>query len=454
VGHVTETDVQLFVSGRMAGSALRAVVRHILGCAACRSRVGCFAPVLDDEEPVPSEAPEPALDVYDAAVDRALAGVGRHVAFWAEEKTHSERLLERARERPDLEDSGRFAGLSARTHGWAWVETQLALSFELRYRDPHRMLMTTFALTGALEDLGSKKIDRGRYTPGILSALKTHVWIEFANAARLNHHYDDAEEALSNAAKLLNEETLDPFLAGRHLDIEASLRMDQRRLGEALDLLNKLHRHYLELGETHLAGRTLISKGIALYYDDRPHEAVSALREGLKRIDRQRDPMLRARASHDLLTALVEIGEFLEASEILLESGLRQAFIDDPLNLLKLRGVEGKIFAGLGKLHRAEEILAQVREGFLLQGREYDSVAVGLELAGVLLRQGRSAEVENLAEEALETLKDLPVSPEALRAVRYLRAACRQREASAGLVQEVVSFLNRLEHHPDLRFRA
>jgi tetratricopeptide (TPR) repeat protein len=454
VGHVTETDVQLFVSGGMADSALRAVVRHILGCAACRSRVGRFAPVLDDEEPVPPEAPEAALEIYDEAIDRVLAGVGRPVAFWAEEKAHSERLLERARERPDPEDSRRFEGLSARTHGWAWVETQLALSFELRYRDPHRMLMTTFALTGALEDLGSKKIDRGRYTSGVLSALKTRVWIEFANAARLNHHYDDAEEALSNAAKLLNEETLDPFLAGRHLDVEASLRIDQRRLGEALDLLDKLHRHYLELGETHLAGRALISKGIALHHAEKPQEAVSLLCKGVEGIDSQRDPSLVAVGQEALLHAMVDAGDFRGARRLLMKSGLRKAFADNPLNLLKLRVVEGKIFAGLGKLQRAEEILSEVREKFVALDREYLAAMIDLELAAVLLRWGRAAEVEAVAEEALQIFEDLRIDREALRAVRYLRDACRQREASAGLVQEVVSFLNRLEHHPDLRFRA
>jgi tetratricopeptide (TPR) repeat protein len=132
---------------------------------------------------------------------------------------------------------------------------------------------------------------------------------------------------------------------------------------------------------------------------------------------------------------------------------LRKALADEPLNLLKLRGVEGKIFAGMGKLQKAEEIFTEVQAELLQHDREYDSVAVGLELAGVLLRQGdRETEVEELAEEALETLKDLPVSNEAVRAVRYLRDACRQRLATAKTVRQVVSFLKRDEHQVGLRF--
>jgi hypothetical protein len=52
----------------------------------------------------------------------------------------------------------------------------------------------------------------------------------------------------------------------------------------------------------------------------------------------------------------------------------------------------------------------------------------------------------------LEIFKDLNVSREAERAVRYLRDACRQGAATVDLVQRVVSFLNRLEHQPGLRF--
>src|SRR5262249_3019976 len=152
----------------------------------------------------------------------------------------------------------------------------------------------------------------------------------------------------------------DPLLTGRIMDIHASLRMDERKLGDALDILGDLHRHYSACGETHLAGRALISRGIALHYDDRPREAVDSYWQGLAAIDRQREPKLVDQTNHALFTALVEAGEFHEARRLQLKSGLAQAFADDPLSLLKLRWVEGKIFAGTGKLRKAEEIFTEV----------------------------------------------------------------------------------------------
>ena len=77
---------------------------------------------------------------------------------------------------------------------------------------------------------------------------------------------------------------------------------------------------------------------------------------------------------------------------------------------------------------------------------------MGLERAGVLLRQGRTDEVDAVVEEALEIFLALQVSREALRALRYLRESCAQKAATADLVRRVVDFLQKLKSKPYLRF--
>ena len=451
--HVSDADVRLFVSGRLDGPALTAFLRQVLGgCAECRSRLAPYGPLLDDEEPEPPETPGELAAEYDGVLDRALAGLDRHVVQWTEERADFERLMARAREEPFEGSLEIFEDLMEEVHGWAWVEAILALAFELRYRDPQRMRFLIWGATWAIQHIGKEEIDRGRYTSAQLSDLQARTFVELANAERLIHQYHEAENALAEAAEALEKGTRDPMIVGRLLDVEASLRMDERKLDEALDLLEKLHLHYLSLGETHLAGRSLIKKGIALARDERPQEAVRVLEKGLLMLDSARDRSLAVSARFDLIRSMTLCGDFREASRLLIESGLRQAFADDHLNLLKLRWLEGQIFAGLGKLRRAEEILFEVKENFLVQERDYLVAMVGLELASVLLWQGRTAEVEALAEEALELFQELGVEREALRAVRYLRDACRQGAATAGLIRQTVSFLNRLEHQPGLCF--
>ena len=131
--------------------------------------------------------------------------------------------------------------------------------------------------------------------------------------------------------------------------------------------------------------------------------------------------------------------------------------VDGPFAVITVIGTfsPDRIFASLLSMVTtlgAEMIFTEVKEEFLRRDREYLVAMMDLELAGVLLRQGRADEVEPLAAEALEIFQDLEISREALKAVRILREACRRKIATAELVQEVVAFLNRLERQPGLRF--
>lgn len=452
--HVTDSEVDLFVSGRLKGQAFQGFLRQVRRCDTCRRKLAPFLPLLDLDEPVPPpEVDAEGWPQYDAAIDRALAGVTRHAAQWAEEKAELARLQARLRERPADEPLDALDDLAEETHGWAWIECMLAAGYELRYREPKRMLLHFLGLARAVRSLCEAEESRGRYSPAQVIDLRVRALAELANAQRLTHCYADAEKTLNEAGELLLEEgATDPLVEGRFFDVYASLLMDQRKLGEALDILHGLHRDYLAVGETHLAGRALIKKGITLRRDDRPREAVEVFRQALALIDPQQDQGLVATGQQALLDALVDTGDYHEASELHLRSGLGKAFTAEPLNRLKLRWVEAKIFAGLGKLRRAEKILSEVRDEFVARDREYLAAMVDLELAGVLLRQSKTEQAQATAAEALEIFKDLKVSREAERAVRYLRDACRQGAATVDLVKQVVAFLNRLEHQPGLRF--
>jgi tetratricopeptide (TPR) repeat protein len=282
--------------------------------------------------------------------------------------------------------------------------------------------------------------------------FQARAWGELANARRLNDDFAGAEEAFARAAELLDEGTGDVLVAARLLDLRASLRSSQRRLSKALKLLDLAHEIYVRTGEDHLAGRVLVKKGTTLRNGGRSEEAVPLLHEGLARINARRDPRLAAIGRQALVDALVDCERYAEAARLHLASGLRRAFAGDPLNLARVRWIEGKIFAGLGKPRRAEAIFLQVRAGFRERGQEYDAALVGLDLAAVWLRLGRKTETGELAAEILGTFQGLKVEPEALRAVRRLEEACGREEATPGLARQVGGFLRRLEWQPRLPF--
>ncbi len=447
--HLDANEVERFVGGDLPPDQWRKVVRHLLtGCRPCRSRLAALREVLFNAEDLEEDARGVGSFSYDAALARAAAQGRRYESHHRRQREALERAFDAAGHSP-AEAGGESASpeiLALR--GWPRVEALLRLSFEERYRDPSRMLLLALAAQLAAEELDPRQLG-----PGLVADFQARAWAEIGNAYRVKEQYELAEAALAHAQHFLDEGTGDLLLLARVADVKASLRSDQRRLGEAIDLLELVHDLYRRVGDLHLAGRALVKRGISTHYDGNPREAVQLLYAGLSSIDARKDPRLAASAKLSIVYAMVDCGDFQEAGRIILGSGLRQAFAADPLSLLKLRGVEGKVLAGLGKLGRAERAFEQVREGFLLREREYDAALVGLELAAVWLRQGKTAQVRELAEETYEILRDLGVHHEAFKAAVFLHEACRQQMVTLGLLQKVHDFLARLAWQPHLRFQ-
>lgn len=448
MAHLNADEVERLLAGGLAPDDRLRVIRHLLsGCRWCRSRLASMVDVLFRAEDLGEEAVPARRTHYGRVLDRAEARAFLYQARYRRDQERMAQALAAARAAPEEEREGVIDAEILTLEGWPRVEALLRLSFEERYRDPKRMLMLAWAAR-----LEAGALQAAEHGARLVADFQARAWAEVGNAYRVNEQFELAQTALGYAEGLLGAGTGDVLLLARVADVQASLRTDQRRLGEALDLLEVACGLYRETGDLHLAGRALIKKGIIENYDGNPREAIRLLRDGLDLIDSGRDPRLTASARLSIVYAFVDCGEFGEASRILLGSGLRLAFAAEPLNLLKLRWVEGKVLAGLGKLGRAERVFEEVREEFLLRGREYDAAMVGLELAAVWLRQGKMAKVRELAEETYEALRDLGVQTEALKAAFFFREACRRQRVTLDLLRTVRDFLARLEWHPQLRF--
>jgi len=451
LSHFTEQDLRMFVAGALDLASRRRLLHHLVaGCAECRASAGWLASHLDADEGPPADPPRYKESDYDEVAARVLATARANGERVFREHQARESFL--AALRPlhlsygEVLDRVETSGLPTR----ARVDALLALSFEERARDPWCMLQYALIAQLTAGSLPRAK-DARSYSTAEAADVLARAWGEAANAYRVNEKLPQAARALGLAEAARNVGSREPMLHARLLDIEASLRTDQRRYDEARHLLDQVIEIYQEIGETHLAGRALISRGIGLHYDGEAPEAVSLLRKGLDLLD-DRDSQMLAMARKALLDAMAANGEYAEAAELLLKSGLREAFATEPVSYLKVRWLEGRIFAGLGKLDRAATAFAAARESFLEYGLEYEGALVGLESAAVLLQQGRLDEVEALATEALDIFEILEIKREAVRAVAYLQKVCVSRKATVELVREVVSFLERLERRPNLRF--
>jgi tetratricopeptide (TPR) repeat protein len=443
--HFGKDEVADFLAGRLDRAGRRRMLLHLMtDCARCRRRI---EPLLGEE---PWTGAEPvAEEQYDEILSRAVASARSLTKRWEKETAKLDQALILLEEVPGGPGDSKFPYRQAQAlHGWPLCEALLRKSYEARFSDPKRMLSLAESAASV-----AKNIRLERYPwPGFVADLRARAFAELGNAFRVNDRFTSAEKAFGEALKSLDQGTGDPLLQARVLDLLASLRSDQRRLEDAISLLDQVHELYLEAGDQHLAGRALVSKGISTHYLGQPQQAVGVLQQGMKLLDSERDPQLVSVAQQGLLHALTNCGEYQQASRLLLRSGLREAFGAEPLNLLKLRGVEGKIHAGLGRLATAERAFSQVREEFLRIGQFYEAALVGLELAAVWLRQGRAAEVQELAAEMHEIFDELGVEREAAKAFYFVREACRTQAVNLLLIERIRAFLERLPWRPGLRF--
>jgi len=232
--------------------------------------------------------------------------------------------------------------------------------------------------------------------------------------------------------------------------IEASLRKDQRRFSEALQKIDEA----LALAPGEMRAEVLLSKSNILRRLDDPEGSTAVLLEAETLIDAQREPRLALVLRFNLLMDLCALGRAAEGAPRLPEVRALAERLGEALDLTRCLWLEGQIAAGLGRLDEAAAAFRQVRRVFLEHPLPYEYALASLDLAVVLLAEGRTAEVRTLAEEMLAVFKAQQVHREALAALRLFCEAAKREAATVELARRVERFLRRAQLDPGLRFEA
>ncbi len=88
----------------------------------------------------------------------------------------------------------------------------------------------------------------------------------------------------------------------------------------------------------------------------------------------------------------------------------------------------------------------QVRRVFEQRGLAFDYALASMELALLLLKEGRAAEVATLAAEMVPIFQTQQVEREALAALQLFYDATKRKTATVELAQRMVKFLHRAQH--------
>lgn len=439
--HPSLDELQDFVQGCLPAESVRRVVAHLLrGC------TSCSAVLIPEVEAVISEAPDSLEDPgYDDAIDRAYAFQRWHGRAALRQRAKARKALAL------LEAGGieRLSEAPSDLKGIAACEALLERSWDLRGEDPHQMLELASHATLVADHLSPKL-----YEPRKLADLRCRAWSALGNAYRVTDNLKLAEWALDRAANLSLQGTGDETLAARLLDLQASLYGAQRRFPLAFELLDAVYVVHRRRDDHHAAGRILIKKGVYTGYANDPSGAVRLLTEGLAMIDPNRDPKLTLSAIHSIIWFLMEGEHFRKARNVLWENRWRYTRHGGKVDLVKLHWLQGRIEAGLGNIAAAEEALREAREGLEQEGLGYHASLSSLDLAKILLRQGRTQEARALVLEATEAFLALDIQVEAIKAVLVLQKVFMAGVEALVILDETTRFLRRIEYDPSLTFSA
>jgi tetratricopeptide (TPR) repeat protein len=281
--------------------------------------------------------------------------------------------------------------------------------------------------------------------------LQGYAAAHLGNTQRVRTDWPGAEEAFTDAAKLWQAGAPgDPGLLDEALvpGLEASLRIDQDRLPEATILLDRA----LAADKGAFRKHLLLNRARLLEWAGDYEGALATLQQAAPLVSERQDPRLLWILRLNSALLLCHLERFTEAEALVPGVRALTAQLDNRLDALRLRWLEGRVAAGLGRTGEAVEALSQVRAGFAELGIAYDAALATLELAVVYLEQGRTREVKALARQMAPIFKAQGVHRGALAALKLFCQAAEEEAATVELARRVVKFFYRAQHDPELRF--
>jgi tetratricopeptide (TPR) repeat protein len=427
----------------------RKCLEHLSVCPECRERLSSLEP-LNAESPAARVLPfgkgQALEDDYGNALDSASRSLRSIEDSYRREREGAFGLYAELLRHP-VERHSFIVRNCPRFHTWGFCELLLHRSQEQNFQNPTAGENLALLAIEALDHL-----DPSSYGSGSLEDLRARAWSHVANSRRIRADLRGAEEAFELAFSFLKLGTGDLMEKALLLDLKASLLTKQHRLPAALGLLRRAIAIFLEVGDTHRAGRALVSMSSIHSIAGEPERAITLLHRALKLIDSAREPRLVLVAWHNLIEDLTETGQFMEAQKLLVKARpLYRKFTPWLQNFKAF--LEGKIARGLGQAEQAEALFLSARNGFLAEGIIYEMAIVSLETASLYAEQGRMAELKRLSEEMIPIFSSRQIHREALAALDYWRQAVESERACAALVAGVASFLKKARHNPELRFQ-
>jgi tetratricopeptide (TPR) repeat protein len=350
-----------------------------------------------------------------------------------------------------------------RFQNWGLCQLLLRESLEAAFEDPTRAI--------SLAELGVRITEflvEEAYDPEWVLDLRARAWAYLGNGLRVLGELWSAESAFRRSEEYLEASmTGNPHVRAEVLDLKGSLRRAQRRLEEAEALAGEALSLYRESEDLYGVGAVLIKQAKIFEEQGLPERAIALLEEAavlaanvanvanVAKLARAvhtanvangaggRKPRLLLCARHNLAFLLTTAERYAEAAALLPEVRRLSQELGNPLDLVRLRWVEGRIALGTGEAERAEAAFREVQGEFFERHMGYDAALVSLDLAVLYAEGGRAAELKALAVEIMPVFESREVNREAMAALLMFQHAAQEERLTADLARQLAAFLKR-----------
>jgi tetratricopeptide (TPR) repeat protein len=323
-------------------------------------------------------------------------------------------------------------------HAWGLCQLLLEKSRDATFSDPARGVDLANLSLRVVRHLGAA------YDPDWVMDLRGRCFAYLGNSRRVLGELRSADDAFAKAeACLLQGTSGNVEIWAEVLDLKSSLRRAQRRLDEALSLAIEALLAYRDIGDAHGTGKALLQQAQILAEMEDLSGAIELLKGSIDEIDSNQYPRLVFFARCNLLCCLTLMGSYGEAERLFPEVLGLFGDTAQPLDLVRLRWIEGLIHLGLGRPGPAEAAFREVQREFLERQMGFDAALVSLDLARLLAQEGCTEDLKRLASELMPIFQSRDVDREAIVTLLMFQRACEEERLTVDLVRQVSAHLRR-----------
>jgi tetratricopeptide (TPR) repeat protein len=314
-------------------------------------------------------------------------------------------------------------------HTWAFVERAGEESVRAAADEPARALEVARLAVQAAGAIAGREGERPR---GLARAY-------LGNALRAGGRLLEAEAAFATGWEHWHAGagSVDGLGEWRLLDLEASLRREQRRFPNALELLDRA----LLQAPDEWVGRILLNKALVFEQAGDVQESVTILDVAARWIPQSGDRRLIFGAAFNLAVNLCHLRRFEEAQAHLPQLQALAVSLANEMDQARVQWLKGRVAAGLGERTMARDELQDVARAFELRNNALGAATVSLEIAILALEEGRTAEVRQLAAGMHWIFKSNHIEREALAALRLFCDAAEQERTTLDQAKLVLTLL-------------